>query len=188
MRRVRPKPIASIQGAHTIHASPSCVPALQSQSPVALPLDVRPSVPVLFPWREQCSQSRVLGKRAALALSRCLSAGGPDGSRAAGMSWWGGEGPRGPAPFFSPRWLQPCVPPRLQSAPGCPRTLHDLAHTHPRAHAHAVRYFPAPDPASGRGAGAEPRCRGVGGAGDAGVLAPVSRLCAPSPTTFGARG
>lgn len=51
VRQVRPchRGPPSIRCAHTIHASPFSVPALQSQSQVELPLDVRPSGPILLP-------------------------------------------------------------------------------------------------------------------------------------------
>ncbi|XP_047602946.1 translation initiation factor IF-2-like [Lutra lutra] len=67
-----------------------------------------------------------------------------------------------------------------------PDAARPRTHT-PRAHALAVRYFPAPDPASGRGPAAEPRRQGVGARGTPGSR-PPGRNRAPTPQPLSARG
>lgn len=187
MRRVRPKPIASIQGAHTIHASPSCVPALQSQSPVALPLDVRPSVPVLYPWREQCSQSRVRGKRAALALSLPVC-GWARRLQGSGYELVGRRG----SPWASPLLLpEVAAAVRAAAAPAGPWVPPDAARprTHTPARTRSRRaVFPGPGPRLWEGRGSRaPMPGGWGAPGTPGSWPPCLG-CAPPPRPLSARG
>lgn len=97
-------------------------------------------------------------------------------------------GPCGPARPLPVRWPQPRVSPRLESASGCPRTRHDLADTHTRAHTLTPCGISRPGPRLWEGPGSRNPVAGAGGPPGTPGSRPPRSACAPPPQPLSARG